>query len=289
MGIKSHLNKTYILLTTLLYKILKKILREKISEEIINLSDIKIVDTSITLDTVEDCIIKQRKGVYMRFGDGDVFLMNMKRDSYQKTNLALAKEMKEAFECKGEHVHKCLAIHSERYGFEKGMFIGNHLVTDANAQNLLKDTFQFFIGEKIYSPIALHFKASIDLDRAKSFLKKLKIYSKVFVGNQTLECETLSKLFGEVKHIKTLEKNAYTEIERIYSDTKVELDKMNSFCVVVVAMGCSGRPLMKRLYNDNYNVYFFDFGSLLDGFNGDLTRTWLKKNDIDYEYLLKNL
>lgn len=289
MGIKSYLRKVHNLFLLFFYKLIKNILWENIKEDVINLSDIRIISSSQTLDVVEKSIISKQKGVYMRFGDGDVLLMNMKIDSFQKPNLQLAKEMKEAFECKGQHVHKCLAIHSEKYGFEKGMYIGNHLVTNINADYLLKNTFQFFIGENIFSPIALHFMASNNIKRAKEFLKILKTDTKVFIGNKSLKKEVLNKLFGEVKYVETPEKNAYIEIERIYSEAKNELLGLNSFCVVVVAMGCSGRPLMKRLFNDNFNIYLFDFGSLLDGFNGDLTRTWLKKNEIDYNFLLNGL
>ncbi|MFD1294269.1 GT-D fold domain-containing glycosyltransferase [Lutibacter holmesii] len=289
MGIKSCLIKILNLFISYFYKVFKTIFRKNIREDILNLSSIRIINTSQTLDVVENSIVNQQKGVYMRFGDGDVFLMNMKMDSFQNPNLQLAIEMKEAFECKGENVHKCLAIHSERYGYEEGMFIGNHLVKDKEAQILLMNTFQFFIGENIFSPIALHFNASNNIERAKIFLKNLKIHTKLFIGNKYLKNDVLNKLFGNVMHIETPEKNAYSEIERIYSEAKNELIKIDSFCVIVIAMGCSGRPLMKRLYNDDYNIYLFDFGSLLDGFNDNMTRTWLKKNKIDYKYLLSDL
>ncbi|SDW85857.1 protein of unknown function [Lutibacter oricola] len=289
MGIKGCLIKTLDIFISYLYKVFKTIFRKNIREDILNLSTIRIINTSQTLDVIENSIVNKQKGVYMRFGDGDVLLMNLKSDARQASNIFLAEEMKEAFECKGGNVHKCLAIHSEKYGYEEGMCIGNHLVTDKDAQDLLMSTFQFFIGENIFSPIALHFKASHDIIRAKSFLKVLKNNTRIFIGNELFKEEVSNRLFGEIKHIKTPEKNAYNEIERIYSEAKNELLKIDSFCVVVVAMGCSGRPLMKRLYNENYNVYLFDFGSLLDGFNNSMTRTWLKINKINYKYLLKDL
>lgn len=290
MGIKRYLNKINNLIKALLYKILKRVLWGDISRDIIGLSKISIVNTSATLKEVGDAICNKQQGVYMRFGDGDVFLMKMERDSFQKPNLKLADEMKEAFECKGKNVHKCLAIHSKKYGFEEGMFYGNHLVSDNNAKDLLKDTFQFFIGERIYSPIALHFKATSNIEEAKIFLSILKKYTKVFVGNEKMKEGLIKHLFGlQVTHIKTPSTNAYKDIERVYSETCKELRRIDSFCVIVVAMGCSGRPLMKRIFKDDFNVYLFDFGSLLDGINGNLTRAWLKKNDIDYEYLLSGL
>lgn len=289
MGIKRNIKKVYYLLLDLTYKLGKRFFWNKIRDDIVNSSSIRIVDTTITINVIEDSIINKKKGAYLRFGDGDVFLMMHKEDAYQEINENLAYEMREAFNCSGKNVHKCLAIHSNSYGFEQGMSLGNHLNSDKLAQNLLKNTFEFFIGERIYSPVALHFKASNDIERAKSFLITLKNNVKIFVGNKNIRQEIILKLFGEITHVKTPEKNAYNEIEKIYNETKNGLEKIDSFCVVVVAMGCSGRPLMKRLLKDKYNVYLFDFGSLLDGINGTNTRTWLKVNNIDYQYLLKDL
>ena len=67
------------------------------------------------------------------------------------------------------------------------------------------------------------------------------------------------------------------------------MENNEKFSVVVIAMGCSGRPLMKRLVKKNFNSYYFDFGSLLDGFNGNISRTWLKLNDIDFHKIKDSL
>ena len=40
-------------------------------------------------------------------------------------------------------------------------------------------------------------------------------------------------------------------------------------------MGCPGRILQKRILKKGFNVYLFDFGSLLDAFNNDNTRLWI--------------
>ena len=54
-------------------------------------------------------------------------------------------------------------------------------------------------------------------------------------------------------------------------------------------MGCSGRPLTKRLNNKNHNIFIFDFGSLLDGIIGFNSRPWLDITTINYKLLLKDL
>jgi hypothetical protein len=215
--------------------------------------------------------------------------MNGKKDSYQEVNKELAKEMKEAFSINGKGVFKCLAIHSHLYGYEEGMYPGNHLNTDYLSKELLYSSFLYFIGSKIYSPVALHFAATNNISKAKTFLQLLKLKTSIFIGNENINKNSLQKIFGTVKHIKTPQKNSYSDIDRIYKESKKELSELNAFSVVCVAMGCSGRPLMKRIYNDNFNIFLFDFGSLLDGIVGNNSRTWLKVNAIDYEDLLKDV
>lgn len=285
------INKIKEKIKILIFKLFKKVLYPFFIEDLVedNYSHIKIQTTSDTLNLIQHYIENDLKGVYMRFGDGDIFLYKNKSDGYQTNNSKISIEMKESLECHGNNVHKCLAIHSNLFGFEEGMFIGNHLNSDKLSKKLLSDTFEFFIGAKIYSPIALHFTASNNVKRANTFLKILKSKTILFVGNKEVQNNTLKLLFGNSNHIKTSSRNAYDEIDRIYNEAKMEIKKINKFGVVIVAMGCSGRPLMKRLFKDNLNVYLFDFGSLLDGFDGNNSRTWLKVSDIDYEELTLNL
>jgi hypothetical protein len=95
------------------------------------------------------------------------------------------------------------------------------------------------------------------------------------VGNKNLRPELLRKLFSDT-HIKTPDANSYLEIDRIEKELIQELDKKkNEFQVIVVAMGCPGRILQKRILKKGYNVYLFDFGSLLDALNNDNTRLWI--------------
>ena len=59
-----------------------------------------IVSPPETLSVIEDFITENRRGVYMRFGDGDVNLATGKRDSFQINEQRLEKEMVESFSLK---------------------------------------------------------------------------------------------------------------------------------------------------------------------------------------------
>ncbi len=209
----------------------------------------------------------------MRFGDGDVYLSLGKNDSYQAHNIRLRAE----------------SIHSALYGCEKEMFPGNHLLSDKAATDLLMHVFHFFVGYQIFSHVALHYAASYRPVRANNFLKMVKQQAILFIGNENTPQEVVIKLFGRVTHVKTPAKNAYDKIDTIEKQTTDILDRQEEFGVVVVAMGCSGRVLMKRLHKKTYPVFFFDFGSLLDGICGNQTRTWLSASAINYESLLNDL
>ncbi len=241
-----------------------------------------------TLNAVLDFIKEKKPGAYMRFGDGDVFLAMGMRDMLQLSNETLAKEMQDAFSLKGRDLFKTLAIHSEQYGQEKEMFAGNHLQTEQSSILLVRQVFPYFVGYKIYSPVALHYAASYLPEQANYFLKQLKEQAILFIGNENTSQTIIEKMFGQVQHIKSPSKNSYDRINEIENDAINALKDQKEFGIVIISMGCGGRVLMKRLYKKGFPVFYFDFGSLLDGICGEITRPWLKEN-IDYEKLLKDL
>lgn len=265
--------------------------KDKVMNDIISeiSNSTNIVSPLETLMYIEKIINSNSKGAYMRFGDGDAYLAMGINDSFQDSSEVLKLEMKEAFSLFGDGVVKSLSIHSHKYGFEKEMYIGNHLVTDDVANRLLSYTFPYFVGNKIYSPICLHYVATYYPEIANSFLKLLKNKTILFIGNEAIPSNTIEMLFGNITHVKTPSRNSYSKIDEIEHFSIKHLNSLTEYGVVVVAMGCSGRIMMKRLSKLNYNIFLFDFGSLLDGIIGVDSRKWLKDTKIDYEKILKNL
>jgi hypothetical protein len=248
-----------------------------------------VVSPLETLKTIENIIAQKKRGAYMRFGDGDVNLATGRDDSFQRKGNRLQEEMIESFSLKGPGILKALVIHSEAFGYENEMSHGNHLVPDKKAIELLRQVYPFFVGHRIFSPVALHYISTYSPAIANNFLKLVKNETILFIGNENIRDENIRKLFNEVTHVKTPSENAYDKIDAIEKEAEGILKTQEKFGVVILAMGCSGRILMKRLYKKNYNIFLFDFGSLLDGICGNNSRTWLKKTKIDYEVLLKDL
>ncbi|WP_188374948.1 GT-D fold domain-containing glycosyltransferase [Winogradskyella haliclonae] len=244
-------------------------------------SSVRIIDTKTTLNTIREAIEKEKKGAYLRFGDGDINLMYGINDIYQQKDKSLSKEMKQAFLLSHGAIHKSLPIHSKQFGFEDGMNSKKHLLPDDLALKYISATHEFFVNEKVYSPVALHHLAIYDTNYCISFLKFLKSKNPIFVGNKDISPNIINKLFGK-DTVGSPSINAFTEIDRIEADLEAILKaNINAFRVVVIAMGCSGRVLQKRIIKKDYNVYLFDFGSLLDAFNGNQTRSWIKDASIE--------
>ena len=72
------------------------LLCEKIQKNTITES-ILIQTPYVTLDSIKKTISSKIPGAYLRFGDGDILLMEYKNELLQKRNEQLAIEMKEAF------------------------------------------------------------------------------------------------------------------------------------------------------------------------------------------------
>ncbi|MBP2655657.1 MAG: hypothetical protein H6Q73_3226 [Firmicutes bacterium] len=240
-------------------------------------SCIRIQTPLTTIKQCQELISLRQNGAYMRFGDGDVNLLESKNDMLQAGNKQIAAEMQEAFSLAGDGIVKCLPLHSKKFGFMPGMQPGIHLSPDEWADNMLSRIYKYFIGEKIYSPVALAYLAVFEPSSAIAFLRLLRSQNPIFVGNENVSPFTLEKLFGNTAHVKTPTQNSFVDIDRIEQETiQNYFERKREYEVIVVAMGCSGRVLEKRLLkNKGLNVFLFDFGSSLDAFCGWNTRAWI--------------
>ncbi|WP_369765624.1 GT-D fold domain-containing glycosyltransferase [Flavobacterium sp. WC2429] len=239
------------------------------------IQNVQIKSSVETIRDIQNSISNKKIGAYMRFGDGDIFLMLGKDDILHQSHKKMAKEMRQAIKYRASNIHKAFPLNSKLFGYEEGMTANMHLIADVDALKYLAVTQSFIDFKYIYTPVALHYLATFNQEACIEFLRFLKNTNPIFVGNKNLKPEVLRKLFSE-KHIKTPETNSYNEIDRIERELLAVLDKnKNVYQVVVIAMGCPGRILQKRILKKGFNVYLFDFGSLLDAFNDNNTRLWI--------------
>ena len=245
-----------------------------------------IWDSYTTLNKCRETIERQINGAYLRFGDGDVILREGGNDLLQHGNLNLANDMKEAFSLSGEGMIKCLPLHSNKFGYMPNMTLGVHKWDDEFAERMLQCSRQYFKNDKIYSMAALHYLAIYDRDFTIKFLQFIRQFKPIFIGNENVPTDIVNKLFDSNTHIKTPPQQCYEQLNRIENEALNELDKHgNNYKVIVLAMGTSGRILMNRIIKkQEYNVFLFDFGSLLDAICGWNTRDWIGLSPVPPNY-----
>ena len=255
---------------------------------------LKFYKTKVTLLKIQEIISNKQKGAYLRFGDGDLELANGQRDLLQYADNRLQREMQEALALNGPTILKTLPLYCpELGGHEQGMFPGNHEAPYSWCLNILHKAKHLWKSEfnDVYSHAALHFAASELPDECLSFLKFLKkSHCTVFIGNQNVPSAIRTMLFGpDCRFIPTPSTNSYTEIDRIERDALKAARLSNEYQVVVTAMGCSGRPLQKRLWNKLDKVFLFDFGSLMDALCGWNTRAWIELTKFNENKFIEKL
>ncbi len=242
---------------------------------------IKFHQTVPTLNLIKEIIQNKKKGMYLRFGDGDVNLAKGVYDMYQVPRKDLALEMREAFALNGPTILKTLPLYcKELGGLEDGMFPENCEMELPWCIRIIKRA-RLFWGvpvTDVYSHAALRFAAvqypSVCLEFL-SFLKGQNCY--LLVGNKNIPASVRVKLFGPgCKFVPTPDQNSYSEIDRIERECLSAVAQDNSYKIIIVAMGCSGRVLEKRLWQKLDNVFLFDFGSLMDALCGWPTRDWIE-------------
>jgi len=252
------------------------------------ISDLKFHRTQETLEKITRIINNKEKGVYFRFGDGDILLANGQSDMLQGANKRLQSEMQEALALNGKTILKTLPLYcKELGGWELGMFPGNH-ESDYNwCLSIIKKAYPLWGGNitDAYSHAALHFSATQNPDICISFLRFLKTSGCcLFVGNKNVPTNVRNILFGkDCMFVSTPSQQSYNEIDAIETAclAKIALLPKDSYKIIITAMGCSGRPLQKRLWNKLDNIFLFDFGSLLDALCGWDTRAWITLTHFD--------
>jgi hypothetical protein len=257
-------------------------------------TEVKFHKTHETLDKIEEIITHRQKGAYFRFGDGDVNLAYGENDSYQATQGPLRQEMLEAFALNGPTVLKTLPLYCNEFnGWEEGMFPGNHEGPYWWCMNILTRAEKIWSEPvtDVYSHAALAFAATNYPQKCIEFLAFLRAQSPcLFVGNKNVPSAIRELLFGSsCIFIPTPANNSYKEIDRIERQCLEALQNQPGYKIIITAMGCSGRALQKRLWNQCDDIFLFDFGSLIDSLCGWNTRAWMELTHLNGEEFIQKL
>lgn len=256
----------------------------------IDFSGLRFHSTGQTLTDIMTIIFKQEKGVYLRFGDGDLNLALGTDDSFQQADTNLQTEMKEAFTIVGKNVLKALPLHcNELNTLEYGMGEHVHEISYEAVMRFLNTAASLWPEPitDVYSPVALHHTASNHPKECIAFLEYLKAHSCILIGNKNIPSEIRTLLFGDnCIFVPTPDVNAFEEIDRIEKDALLANQQINGYKIIITSMGCSGRILQKRLWHKINDAFFFDFGSLMDALCGWNTRMWIHYSGFNLDAFL---
>jgi mannosyltransferase OCH1-like enzyme len=240
--------------------------------------------TTETLDTMYNFIKNKKRGIYLRYGDGDFNLECGKNDMYAEYSKELNKFIKISMGMRGTDVLIGMPFHSEKYNtLEDGMCLMNHGVPSEWIPQFISTLLKYNQEpiKDLYSSVALCYLSNKNPSKVVEFHKLLKCQNIVFVGNKQVDDCLISTLFGNITiRIDTEEKNAFKcreTIMRQFSESYVNTLSNLDYFVIVIASGCAGRAFSAELYQTfKGNFFIFDYGSLLDYFNGNISREYMK-------------
>lgn len=247
-----------------------------------------------TLESIQQIIRKKEKGVYLRFGDGDINLACNADDCHQKSNPQLGQEMRDVFKLHGPNILKCLPLHcKELGGWEPGMFPGNHEWSFEECKFYLAAAQMFWNHplDDVYCMVALSHAAIQHPERCIEFLKFIKTAAPiVLIGNENIPVAVREALFGKgVIFIPAPADQSYSSIDDLEHDCLEAIKTTGDYTIIVTSMGCAGRVLQKRLWMQLDDVFLFDFGSLMDALCGWATRQWIKDTKFNPDTILDGL
>lgn len=209
---------------------------------------------------------------YSRFGDGDIYIMTGKDESYHFSTPDLAKELFEAISINDPNYLIGLAVnYPKEHGMFKGLFapFPNNADLETRLKSLgINDT-------KLYeNAIFLHYLAVFDPDKVSWFLDSyVRSKRKMFIGN--IPENNIAKLIGNVdSYIEVPAFNAYESINIWWPKIEEELSKVD---LVIPAAGMASRVINKRLWEMDFIGNSIDIGSIVEAVSpAKYNRKWLK-------------
>ena len=250
----------------------------------------KIMGIKESLIKLQQALDTYSKVYYVRFGDGDLRLIDgdIVREvtgNGQTNSKILRTELKESLNINDPLY---LRATSGSYLIEPGMvdglfapFDNSKYLDDILNRQLDKNN----IPAEFLSPVLFHYLGVFQPKILRDFINNyVRPQSKMFVGG--CDRSAMEHFFGKIKvYVETPATNSYASIDNWWGKIKSTHKDVN---VIVLAAGYSSRVIAKRLWNIRANVHCIDIGSIVDPIAGKFdTRTcWkLKGREVrDYFY-----
>jgi len=231
-----------------------------------------------TCDKLKARFSKREATCFLRFGDGDLILMNgQENESLHDNSPELQKELTEAFTHNEEgYFVSSVAGQINEGRMQKGLFAAPEY-----SEQLLEIVNRFRPDETLDNANALGYMSVFEPDWFVDFLRASVHGRKVlFVGGKDLCTSGLVRRVFNVQTFFPLPmSNAYYEIQNRVDEIK-ELTKTHD--MIICAAGMATRVLAKRLWTQGFRTDFIDIGSIADALAGITSRSWMRMISGDY-------
>jgi len=239
---------------------------------------VKVLTTEQTFRDITEFLTLEESFAFMRFGDGDLLVMDGGFDSYHAHSFMLEKELKEAFTMPETMVMKALG---SGYATEEGMVPGL-FAPHKNDQHLndLVDKFAHPADVKWYNAVTFHYYTVFKTREMKFLLNEyIRPRKKMFIGS--VQQKDAERFFGKIHHyIRVPERDAYDTIDDWWPEIAEKLTPISPL-LILPAAGLASRVVTKRIWEAvyGYGPTVLDFGSIADAAAHKPTRTWIKVVD----------
>jgi hypothetical protein len=229
--------------------------------------------TTETYNHLINLLDNNSKVYYGRFGDGDFYIMNGRREKMHKWSPELQQELRDAFTIEDVcYIRGAMVNYPKEPGMAPGVFEpppGN-----AEIENWLLNNQKIHPNTIFDSHIMFHYISVFKQDLMVNFLNKyIRPKKKMFIG--CVEQEKIEQLVGKIDYyIQVPERDAYYSIGEWWPKVLENIDKVE---LCLPAAGMAGRVINKRLWKLNKNLHSIDLGSVIDAAVGSSTRTWIDK------------
>jgi hypothetical protein len=236
---------------------------------------IKAAGVYETLAVLKKEIIDKERVFYVRFGDGDLLLMNGGNDKFHAYNKKLQEQLVQSFKITDECYIKGLAVN---YPIEKGMKPGLFAPFEYN-EKLAKVVKRFTKERNFYNPVVFQYLYVFDKFSFNKFFQQFIHRAVIFVG--CIDAKLIEKLIdlNVYTSIETKAKDSFDDFDTIEKQLIEAIKKYPKPPLVICATGLTTRALAKSVYQSNVNCYFIDIGSVVDAAAGLETRKWIKLNN----------
>jgi len=234
-----------------------------------------------SIEYLQSMMDRYKKVYYVRYGEGEIRMMNGKGDSHHRASPQLKRELRESFLIKDDGYIKSASL---GYPLEEGMRGNVFRVRDVRC-NFLQNLARKYTAERsFYNPVLFHYLAAFKPDVLLRFIDKhIRPKTKMFIGSN--DKSAMELLYGKIDYyIQIPEIDAYYSINEWWPDVGANARKCK---VVLPSVGIASAVVQKRLWELDIKTHCIDIGSINDAIEGKESRGWIKRTGV--EKLKRNL